>query len=70
MENGSNSPRRTVEGGGLTFVRRAPDGRTLSETELSALALTNDTITRVVSSESRRIVTAKDGSFGENIVTG
>ena len=70
MENGSNSPRRTVEGGGLTFVRRAPDGRTLSETELSALALTNDTITRVVSSVSRRIVAAEDGSFDENIVTG
>ncbi len=69
MDNRDQSYHRTIDGRTLTFVRRASDGRTLSETELSALGLTNDTIARVVSSVSKRIVAAEDGSFSENLVS-
>lgn len=69
MDNRDQSYHRTIDGRALTFVRRASDGRTLSETELSALGLTNDTIARVVSSVSKRIVAAEDGSFSENLVS-
>lgn len=70
MEHNENTIRRTIDGHELSFVRRAGDGRELSEAELGALGLTNDTITRVVSAVAGRITAAEDGSFSGNIVSG
>ena len=70
MEHSRDSARRTIDGRELTFVRRAGDGRMLSESELATLGLTNDMISRVVSSVAGRITSAADGSFSENIVSG
>lgn len=55
MEKRQSPVRRTIDGRELTFVRRASDGRTLSEKQLAALELTNDTITRVVSAVTGRL---------------